>query len=227
VRRLHSSHSEPLRVPGSTAERHVIREREPRLMRPGDPPLIGSPDVEGRASLDRPRGLVRDAELGSYGSHLPALLRVVMATEGPVLELGSGYWSTPTLHEVCQVLRRDLISLDSDTKFIEEFRWLERRASDGFRHIVRGVPDWVLPDDIWKRRFAVVLIDCAPATSRLPLLELARHHADFLVCHDTQVEVVDRYWRDVLSQFRFRRDFPPAIQWHPWTSVVSDVSPIP
>lgn len=162
----------------------------------------------------------------SYGSHLPALLRVVSATHGPIIEFGCGYWSTPILHEVCQVLGRELVSLDTDPRFVEEFEHLRTNGSEA-PHTIRLLKRWTLPESLTARRWAVVLIDCAPADARLPLLERIRPRADFIVCHDTQPEVERKYWDTALTTFAYRRDFQPLIASHPWTSVVSDVARIP
>ena len=168
---------------------------------------------------------MQDGGFDSYGSHLPALLRVVSATHGPILEFGCGYWSTPILHEVCQVLGRELVSLDTDPRFVEEFEHL--RSNGSAPHTIELLSGWSLPESLAARRWAVVLIDCAPADARLPLLGLIRPRADFLVCHDTQPAVERKYWDTALSTFAYRRDFHPSIGSHPWTSVVSDVARIP
>lgn len=168
-----------------------------------------------------------DRELASYGSHLPALLRMVSATHGPVLEFGCGYWSTPVLHEVCGVQQRALTSFETDPVYLAEFEYL--RAGEGAKtsHALVHLDQWIVPEDLWDRRFAVALIDCAPPAARLPLLEFSRRHVDLVVCHDTDPEVEKTYWADALSTFRYRRDYRPQITWHPWTSVVSDTLAIP
>lgn len=168
-----------------------------------------------------------DRELGSYGSHLPALLRMVSATDGPVLEFGCGYWSTPVLHEVCGVLQRELTSFETDPLYLAEFEYLQAREGAKASHELVHLDQWIVPEHHWDRRYAVALIDCAPPAARLPLLEFSRPHVDFVVCHDTNPEVERAYWEDALSTFRYRRDYRPQIAWHPWTSVVSDRVAIP
>src|SRR5271157_2406306 len=55
----------------------------------------------------------------SDGSHLPILVKLVMMTEGPILELGTGFFSTPMLHWLCAPTKRRLVSYESSEVFIE------------------------------------------------------------------------------------------------------------
>ena len=49
-----------------------------------------------------------------YGTFLPALIKVINLTKGPVLELGMGLFSNPYLHFACYEERRRLVSLESN-----------------------------------------------------------------------------------------------------------------
>ena len=49
----------------------------------------------------------------SDGSHLPVLIKMVLMTDGPILELGTGFFSTPVLHWLCAEKKRKLVSYDS------------------------------------------------------------------------------------------------------------------
>jgi uncharacterized protein YqjF (DUF2071 family) len=49
-----------------------------------------------------------------WASHLPALFSCLLATSGPVLEVGSGEWSTPLLRKYCEVAGRFFQSFEED-----------------------------------------------------------------------------------------------------------------
>lgn len=122
---------------------------------------------------------------GPWASHLPALLACVLSTEGPVLELGVGHFSTPILHAVCEVLRRTLVSVEKDPQWAAQFQNL----ASPLHALVVGDYDDILSrraDQLW----SVALIDEAvdrPARRSWSFLGLI-HRASFVIVHD--------YWRE-------------------------------
>lgn len=118
----------------------------------------------------------------SWGSHLPALLACVAATDGPVLEVGMGYYSTPNLHSACR--GRQLVSIEADAAFASRF--------DDFEDIVHGRPsghvivkrpyDDVLPG-FGKTHWSVVFLDESPGDDRGKHLAMIPD-ADYYVIHD-------------------------------------------
>jgi preprotein translocase subunit YajC len=67
-----------------------------------------------------------------YGSHLPILIKLVEMTDGPILELGSGLFSTLFLHWACFLKKRKLVSYDNDEEFYKSIsnfngRWATTR----------------------------------------------------------------------------------------------------
>lgn len=112
-----------------------------------------------------------------YGSHLPALVTCVMATTGPVLELGMGYFSTPILHEICKAQGRRLVSTESDAGFAPVFADF---AADF--HALKVYPH-ELPDSLFSEPWSVVLID--HSFERRRAADGARFKdAEFIVAHD-------------------------------------------
>lgn len=122
------------------------------------------------------------SELGTptWSTHLPLLLAAVLKTEGPVLEIGIGNFSTPILHAVCKAMGRDLVSVEDDRQwvatFADEYAGPQHEFIDGFD---------CLPA-LAERQWGVVLIDESPGTRRGETLKLFGDCADFLVIHDTQ-----------------------------------------
>jgi hypothetical protein len=58
------------------------------------------------------------------GTHQPALHAAFIASRGPVVEFGMGYFSTPMLHELSEASGRRLFSLDTDAAWVDRFRWM-------------------------------------------------------------------------------------------------------
>jgi hypothetical protein len=92
------------------------------------------------------------------GSHLPVLIEALRITDGDVLEMGMGFFSTPFLHWAC--LNRKLVSYESEAGYFWKF-------ADGFHtdnHLCYLIEDWDKAeiDKTWD----VVLIDHGPSERR-------------------------------------------------------------
>jgi hypothetical protein len=152
-----------------------------------------------------------------WSIHVPALAATVAATTGPVLELGCGLYSTPLLHLLCA--DRLLVSVEQDPGWASRFEDLRVPG----RHELVLTRSW--EDLAWLERVAwdVVFVDHAPARRRVVDLARLRSAARFLVVHDTEAD--EQYgWEPLLSSFAHRADDRRA---RPWTTVVSDSTPIP
>lgn len=109
-----------------------------------------------------------------YFSHFVPLAAAVAKTEGAVLELGSGWGSTPLLRAMCR--NRVLESYDSDLEWSEKM---------GVPHVV----NW----KAWSPAFAqygVAFIDCAPGEARAELAMRMRGKAKFILLHDAECDTM-------------------------------------
>lgn len=150
------------------------------------------------------------AKLPPYATHLPLLTAAVAHTDGPVLELGCGAFSTPLLHALCSD-GRPLVSYEADRPWYDQFKSFHRGA-----HQVLPVDDWdKLPLDF---DWAVAFVDHAPAARRAIDIKRLKPWARLIVVHDTEHRLYDL--EPVLSTFKHRREWRA---YAPWTSVVSDV----
>ena len=56
-----------------------------------------------------------------YGSNSIPLTAAALLTDGDLLELGMGLFSTPLLHEIAADSDRNLVSIDTDPNWLKKF----------------------------------------------------------------------------------------------------------
>jgi len=171
-------------------------------------------DEELRAQLN-PMYERSHAHADGWGTHLPLLASVIAtAKKGPVLEIGVGRCSSPTVVEMCRAMGRKLTGLDSE-KF-----WLDELADLNYPELIHFI-NWAdIGEWIDGKKFAVIFIDHGPGEARLPVLKAVRGHAEFIVVHDTFNPGYLVGLDDELATFKYKSDY---ILMPSCTSVVSDV----
>jgi hypothetical protein len=150
----------------------------------------------------------------SDGSHLPILIKVVLMTKGPILELGTGFFSTPVLHWLCAEKKRKLVSYDAQEAFIE----VAKNYLADF-HEVSLVSDWS-KIDIESQHWDVVLIDHSPGPQRKVEFARVANNANYVVVHDTEPRN-DYYYHysEMAPLYKYRYDYDKV---YPNTSVFSN-----
>lgn len=117
----------------------------------------------------------------AWSSWLPALGYALAASEGPVLEIGIGHFSTPFLHEYCKANGRVLCSVEGSLDWRNPFQARYSCKDHPFFLDTKWLPDW----EDW----GVVFIDDSPGgENRANHFRGFMNKADFIVVHD--------YWRD-------------------------------
>jgi hypothetical protein len=146
--------------------------------------------------------------MDEYATHIEPLLAAVMATPGDVLELGMGHYSRAALAPVCKGLKRTLVSCDNNP------HWLHLMG--GGTHCL----DWEIPAPLMEVQWGVVLVDSAPASSRVPLILSLMDHARVFVLHDADPQY-DRiyHYSSVFPRFTHRIDWTKK---HPATVILSN-----
>jgi len=121
-------------------------------------------------------------------------------TDGDVLELGSGLFSTPYLHWVC-FEKRKLVTYEDNKQFLN---FLEGFKND--LHEIKQVTDW---DKIEiEKPWDVVLVDHSPAPRRKEEIRRLANYAKFIVVHDTQDETEFEYqYHEIYPLFKYRFDY--------------------
>jgi hypothetical protein len=149
----------------------------------------------------------------ALATHVPLLVRVFDVSEGDVLEIGTGWFSTLILHWLAHIKKRKVYSYESKE------HWYQRalRYKSPYHEIIK-VKDWdELPVD---RHWGLVFIDHAPEARRHVEVQRFADHADYIVMHDTQPENDGKYqFGKIWHLFKYRYDWKGA---KPWTSVVSN-----
>ena len=128
-----------------------------------------------------------------YGTHLPPLLKCVLMTDGPVLELGCGEWSTPVLHALCLVSRRLFVSTETREDWAKQI-------GDSIGEKILCPPDL---SALAKYHWSVVLIDHDPVASRVPDALRLAEFADFILIHDCQYPGIVDELAAVLDRWKY------------------------
>ena len=160
--------------------------------------------------------------LHAFGTHQPLLLGACLKTKGMIVELGSGFYSTPIVHAVSLSQRRPAVTMDTSRMYVN---FMSRYANKHHR-ILLADPRLMLGEtgkfedpeahgnqyyiDRQSRRYeklfgavediSVVFIDHDPAFLRQPAIEWFAHRATYIIAHDT--EAPDHYRYD-FSKFKY------------------------
>lgn len=136
----------------------------------------------------------------AWSSHIPVLMEVLSLTDGEVLEIGTGFYSTPFLHWAC-FGKRKLVSYENSEKYMHYFKSFRSNEHD-----VIFVKDW--SDAKIERPWDVVLVDHSPSLRRKEEIKRLANYATYIVVHDTQPETEDEYrFNEIYPLFKYRFDY--------------------
>jgi len=148
-----------------------------------------------------------------WATHLPILAKVLAASNGPVLELGIGIFSTPLLHSWCDAEKRFLDSYENDERWTHRHEhWMTPL------HHITYVKNW---DDvpIEKRHWGVVFVDHSGHRREVDAIRAAQY-ADYVVLHDTNGRYDPEYhYSKAYPYFKYKYIFDKI---YPHTTVVSN-----
>jgi hypothetical protein len=144
-----------------------------------------------------------------YGTHIPALIKAVEVTDGPVLELGCGISSTPFLYWLCRDQDRQFVSYDNDQKWIKTVGYP-----------TQFVENWD-KTDIDSIHWSVALLDHRPGERRPEDAIRLKDKADFIILHDSEPELDKFYgYEKIYPLFKYRFDYTKFL---PHTTVLSNL----
>lgn len=150
----------------------------------------------------------------SIATHIPLLVRTFVASEGDVLELGVGLYSTPILRWLCEMSGRTLYSYERSQ------RWYQHAIQNPAPcHKVFLVTEWAKADI--DRHWGMAFIDHDQGKLRHLDIKRLANLAEYIVIHDTNPEY-DREYRfsRIWPLFKYKYDFTKYTT--DWTTVVSN-----
>jgi hypothetical protein len=137
---------------------------------------------------------------GNYGTHLAALIKAMSKTDGDVLELGMGLFSTPYLHYQCMLSNRKLVSYVNFKSYAQFF------LDYGYPNANHEI---ILIDDYAHAKinkpWDVVLIDQTPDTSRIIEAKRLANLAKYIIIHDSNGRYEKIYhYSKIYPLFKYR-----------------------
>ncbi len=160
--------------------------------------------------------------LHAFGTHQPLLFAACLSTQGSIVELGAGFYSTPFIHALTLAQGRDAYTVETQAGYLN---FMSGYVSDRHRlwlfdeEIERGPNGKVVLGDGRKARIveaqaryleqrfgrmtdiSVVFVDHSPGFLRQPAVAWFADRTEFIVVHDTENEPFYRY---DFSTFRHR-----------------------
>jgi len=163
-------------------------------------------------------------KMDAFSTHQPVVIHLLNTiVDGPVLEFGMGWHSTPLMHMICGMQGRTLLSVDTDIDWFRKF--LNYKAP---WHDVRLMAQESLLQgtaSIFKKQWRIVFIDAAPAEIRQPVIEMIKDKADYVIVHDSECVVEGRIncYKYDFSMYKHVLHFHPM---NPATSVLSNLEEV-
>lgn len=149
----------------------------------------------------------------SGGTHLPVLMKLMSITDGPVLEVGGGLYSTPFLHWACFQNKRELVTYEDTLTYFK----ITKRYNSDFHKVIL-VDNWdSMPIE---RYWDIAFIDHAPGERRK--IEIARlaNFAKYIVVHDTESVQEELYGlKEIYPLFKYKYNYREA---KPNTTILSN-----
>lgn len=138
-----------------------------------------------------------------YGTHLPCLIKAVEKTNGDILELGIGLFSTPYLHYKCILDGRKLVSYENYKSWFDIFT--RRYGYNYGTHELYFVEKYA---DVPLKDYDIVFIDQTPDWSRHEEAIRFANNAKYVIIHDSGPKFDKMYQYDkVYPHFKYRTDW--------------------
>lgn len=169
-----------------------------------------------KAREKKNQGLLHASLEMQTSSHLPMLIKVVQNSVGPIAELGTGLFSTPLLHWLCEG-EKYIFSYENYKHYYD---FAKLFATDS--HKIVNVKDWDTQE--YLDYYGVVFIDHSIPRRNHTRGDDAlkfKDKADFVILHDAGPNSNPKYGYDkIYSEFKYRYDFTPKNA--PATTVLSN-----
>jgi len=136
-----------------------------------------------------------------YGTHLPCLIQAFNNTDGDILELGMGVFSTPYLHYACTLSRRQLTSYENYEEWYDFMK-----PYDNPYHNINFVEEYA--DAEIEKTWDIVLIDQTPDSSRSEEIIRLKDLAKYIIIHDSNPSNYKvTHYDEVYPLFKYKTDW--------------------
>lgn len=134
----------------------------------------------------------------NWDSHRPLLWEALEATQGKVIEFGSGFGSTPFIDGYCRERKRPFTSYENNQAWIDQLHEMNLGAPE-------YIANW---DDVPLHDIDVLFIDSAPGERRKVDIKRWANNAKILVVHDCEKAADHGYkMRVELSKFKYAIEY--------------------
>jgi hypothetical protein len=139
----------------------------------------------------------------AYATHLPCLIKAVEKTNGDILELGTGVFSTPYLRYVAMLTGRKLVSYEN---FKPWYDFMLKYWKPNDNHEINFIDEYknASIDKFWD----IVLIDQTPDSSRTEEAIRLKDKANFIILHDSNPSNYKvTHYDKIYDQFKYKTDW--------------------
>lgn len=131
-------------------------------------------------------------------------MEVMNRSSGDVLELGTGVFSTPVLHWMCETKKRRLLTIENDKKWLRFCRQYYRTEYHKFLY----VENWDQCKNAINKKWDVVLVDHSPSERRIIEIRQLANLAKYIVAHDSEPSKDKQYhYSTIYPLFKYRFNF--------------------
>ncbi len=118
----------------------------------------------------------------NYGTHLPCLMKALEKTDGDILELGAGLFSTPYLRYQAILKNRKLVTYENSKEW---YKFILRYYYDNNKnHEINFINEF--KDAPVDKPWDVVLVDQTPDSSRSEEAIRLKDKAKYIILHDAK-----------------------------------------
>lgn len=145
---------------------------------------------------------------GNYGTHLAPLIQAVNKTDGDILEMGIGIFSTPYLHYQSLLTKRHLTSIDNEEGWVNRFKSsnVSGHRYQGKYHDLLYIANY--DDAPIDKPWDVALIDHSPSARRIVDIKRLAHLAQYIIIHDSTPRKEREYhYGEIYPLFKYKTDW--------------------
>lgn len=155
-----------------------------------------------------------------YGTHkefLNKLLELNNEDNLPILELGSGYGSTPILHKHCTENSIRLKTLDNNLSWLSK---MQGEYAENEYHQYTKVHNWEESlKELVNEKYFLVFVDQSPWEARTLSIELFKSISQFVMVHDCDYFPTNNIWGKVVIPMQGplnpgKRDYSDVFNYH-------------